>query len=130
MGIELFERAVQGGGQLLRAEVGYAGDGALAAVLLTFDLGRIAVLPEPATGSLSIEYVDVPERVPDGLSDASEEEPWWRLLGQPIARVWPAGPADEGSVSLQFRADDQNPRIVTLAPRASGVSVRLESPPA
>lgn len=132
MGIELFERAVSGGGQLLKAEVhpvaGRAG--VVSAVLLTFDLGRISVTVEPATASLLIDYVDPGEGAPQGVEDASEEEPWWRVLGSPLARAWPAGPDHEGSVCLQFRGDADSPRIVTLSPHGGAVGIRLENPPA
>jgi hypothetical protein len=98
-------------------------------LLLTFDLGRIVVTAEPATEALLFEYVESPEGAPTGVVDATEEEPWWRVLGSPLARVWPAGPADEGSVCLQFRADDQSPRVITLQPRGACVSIQLETPP-
>jgi hypothetical protein len=132
VGIELFERAIQGGGQLLRAEVSPLGEtrDRVSVLLLTFDLGRMVVTAEPATESLLVEYVESPDHTPAGAVDASEEEPWWRVLGSPIARAWPAGPS-EGSVCLQFRADDQSPRVITLEPRGGCVTIRLEnSPPA
>lgn len=131
MGIELFERAVRGGGQLLKAEVSAreGHPGRVRALVLTFDLGRISVAAEPATGGLAVEYLESAEQAPAGLEDACEEEPWWRLLGSPIARAWPAGPDLAGAVSLQFRAADQSPRVVTLAPRGGEIEVRLENPP-
>jgi hypothetical protein len=131
MGIELFERAAAGGGQLLRAEVrplDGRGD-RVSALLLTFDLGRIAVAAEPATSRLAIEYVPSRDDV-GGLEDASEEEPWWRLLGSPLARAWPAGPDGKGGLYLQFRASGQSPRVVALEPRGGSVAIRLERPEA
>ena len=130
MGIELFERAVEGGGQLLRAEARVVGGASnhVAVLLLTFDVGRILVRAEPATGALVIDYVEAADKAPAGLTDASEEDPWWRVLGQPLARVWPVGDAGE-SVCIQFRADDENPRLVTLEARGQAVGVRLETPP-
>jgi hypothetical protein len=127
MGIELFERAVAGGGQLLRAEVRPLGGrrDRVSALILTFDLGRITVAAEPATSRLSIDYVASPDDVPPGLEDAGEDEPWWRILGSPLARTWPA-PGREGAVCLQFRADDQSPRVVSLVPRGGSVAIRLE----
>jgi hypothetical protein len=132
MGIELFERAVKGGAQLLKAETRpVAGHGdRVAALVLTFEVGRIAVSAEPANAcNLRIEYVASAEEAPPGLKDASEEEPWWRVLGSPIARSWSAGPEHEGAVCIQFRADDENPRVLTLQPQGGGVSVSLETPP-
>ena len=129
MGIELFERTVSGGGQLLRVDVSPLGGGAgrVAALMLTFDLGRITVTAEPATGALLIDYVDSPEHTPGGLQDASEEEPWWRLLGALLARAWPAGDDPHGAVCIQFRADGQSARTVILEPRGPGVSIKLEN---
>jgi len=132
VGIELFERAISGGGQLLQAEIAPLGaDTATVAMLaLTFDVGRIVVHAEPGGAELSIEYVESPEQISKALQDASEEEPWWRLLGSPLARAWPPGPDHPGAVCIQFRGDDQNPRVVTLQPRGSAIRIRLENPPA
>ena len=128
MGIELFERAVRGGGQLLKAEVRPLGDRTdrVGGLLLTFDLGRIAVSVEPLTKALVADYVDASASVPPGLEDVREEEPWWRVLGSPLARCEAVGPEHEGAVRLQFRADDQSPRIVTLTPRGGCVAIDLE----
>lgn len=131
MGIELFERAVRGGGQLLRAEACPLDGGSdrVRALVLTFDLGRIAVSVEPINQSLLVDLVDSADPAPPGLEDASESEPWWRLLGSVVARVWAAGSGDDDTLCLQFRADDQSPRIVTLEPRGGSVSICLENPP-
>ena len=131
MGIELFERAVRGGGQLLAVGVRLL-DGSsdrVGSLMLTFDLGRITVSVEPVHRSLLVEFIDSTDAAPPGLEDASEKEPWWRLLGNPVARVWEAGSGPEGTLCLQFRADDQSPRIVTLEPQAGSVSICLENPP-
>ena len=130
MGIELFERAVVGGGQLLRAQVGPLGGRTdrVSYLLLTFDVGRIGVCAAPATGSLRVEYLESTDEALPELEEAGEEEPWWRVLGSPVARAWPVGP-EEGAVCLQFRADDRAPRIVSLRPRGGAVSIQLENPP-
>ena len=131
MGIELFERAVSGGGQLLRAEVRplRGRSDRVGAIVFTFDLGRISIGIESRTSALTVDYLDPGDAAMPGLEDASEEEPWWRILGSPLARTWPAGPEHEGAVCLQFRGDDQSPRIVTLEPRGRGISIRLENAP-
>lgn len=131
MEIELFERAVRGGGQLLKVEVCPLAERTdrVSTLVLTFDLGRIAVRVEPVTGSLVVDYLGPQDVAPHGLEDAAEEEPWWRVLGSPLARSWPAGPEQEGAVCLQFRADDASPRVVSLEPRGGSVSIRLENPP-
>jgi hypothetical protein len=131
MGIELFERAVGGGGQLLKAEIRplRGRSDRVGLLLLTFDLGRIAVGVEPATSSLTVSYVASPDETPPGLEDAVEEDPWWRIVGSPLARVWKPDAAG-GAICLQFRGDDQSPRIVTLEPHGGSVEIRLENSPA
>ena len=126
----MFERAVRGGGQLLSVGVRPLGGSTdqVDTLVLTFDLGRIAVSVEPTTESLVVDYVESSEQEPPGLEDAAQEEPWWRLLGSPLARTWAAGPGGD-AVCLQFRADDESPRTVTLEPHGGSVSIRLESDP-
>ena len=69
-----------------------------------------------------IEGVD---EIPAGAEDVSEEEPWWRLLGAPLARVWD-GEVGVHGLRLQFCADDENPRIIVLQPSGSEVQVTLD----
>ncbi|MGH0035872.1 MAG: hypothetical protein ACQGVK_12670 [Myxococcota bacterium] len=120
----LFERAAQAGGQLLRVERLPDGgrEGLAPAFLLTFDVGRILLTVEG--GALRGDHLVSQQDVPSGLVDAAEEEPWWRLLGNPLHRV--AAPRD-GGLDLQFRADDANPRVVRLRARGALVSAGLES---
>lgn len=135
----LFERAAGGGGQLLRVErlpdgagrkgAGREGaegageaerEGVGRAWLFTFDVGRILVTAEG--GALRGDHLVSAEDVPSGLVDASEDEPWWRLLGNPLTRV---GPESPDGLDLQFRHDDANPRRVHLGIESGHVSARL-----
>ncbi len=140
MGIEIFERAIDGSGRILRAEQlvpsGGAGDPCHApGFLLTFDVGRILVAANPAAKSLVIQTIEVGDSVEAQLAALDEEEPWWRVAGNPIARVWPeasgdgaeSGTAAVRGVRLQFRSDDDNPRIVSFRFEDAGVRVRLEA---
>lgn len=129
MGIELFERVVHGSGQLLGAEVCLLGGRTheVGALVLTFDVGRIAVRVEPRSQSLGIEFVASPEQVPTGLEAAREEEPWWRVIGSPLVAAWAGGPGHETAVCLQFRAADQSPRVICVEPRGGSVAIRLET---
>jgi len=131
MGIELFEHAAEAGAQLLEVDSSAESGNAalLSLLLLTFDVGRILVRPEPSRHDLSIEVVAAGAPLPPGLSSAREEEPWWRLVGHPLARVWVPEGALSSAVCLQFRADEQSPRIVTLEARGASLGVRLENPP-
>jgi hypothetical protein len=120
----LLERAVQGGGQLLKVEK--LGDGATEgparALVFTFDVGRILVTAED--GQLRGDTLQSAEDLPSGLLDAAEEEPWWRILGNPVTKV---GPDAESGFDVQFRHDDANPRRVRLRVDGSRVSAKLVS---
>lgn len=131
MGAELLQRAAEHGAVLLGAEtLPGAGEGELVAgLLLTFDIGRVLVRSDPVRSELEMEYLEPGAAAPAGLQSAADREPWWRVLGGPLARVWPSGSELASGACLQFRSDEQNPRIITLEPRGASVSVRLENPP-
>ena len=65
------------------------------------------------------------ETLPPGLEDASEDEPWWRIMGGPLAKVW-AGEIGAQGMKLQFRADTDNPRVLVLEPSGSEVKISLD----
>jgi hypothetical protein len=111
VGFELFERAAGAKAQLLRVQrLGEAGrEGSAAGFELTFDVGRILVRSDPMRGCLQIEESSGD---PGGLTSAGEEEPWWRVLGNPIVAAANAG---NGVMRLQFRPDEENPRVVVFS---------------
>jgi hypothetical protein len=127
-GLEIFERAVEAGGKLLHAEA-RPGGGMPEMLVLTFDVGRMVI--RPGDDGLAIEHVQDPGALPDGLEAIDEEDPWWRLLGQPVTAAWPGG-VEEGVgarglgslmvLKLRFRNETDNPRVVCL--EAAGASVR------
>ena len=127
--LEIFERAAKARGRILRVEADRVG--ALPRLLaLTFDVGRIRVWSE--ADGIRAEAVPDREVLPAGLVPLDEEEPWWRVLGQPITAAWPlsggeTGPVAEASplraLKLRFRESDQNPRIVAIA--AAGPALRI-----
>lgn len=131
-GLEIFERAADVRGRLLRAE----GDrtGATQGVLtLTFDIGRILVTPGDA--GLLVEQLADPTSRPRGLEALDEEEPWWRLLGHPLTAAWPGGVEDGVGASglgslmvlkLRFREDTASPRVLVLEATGKAIRVRLE----
>lgn len=131
MGAELLQRAAEHGAVLLQAEtLPGAGEGELVAgLLLTFDVGRLLVRSDPVRSELEMEYLEPGVAAPAGLQSAADQEPWWRVLGGPLARVWSSGPELANGACLQFRSDEQNPRIITLEPRGASVWVRLENLP-
>jgi len=103
--MEAFENAAGAGAQLLKAErLAQAGaDEATptAALLFTFDVGHVLLTADPAQGRLVATPIPDQDSLPGGLVDASEDEPWWRLLGCSLAQVAPA--SDRTSLRLDFR---------------------------
>ena len=73
--------------------------------------------------------------LPGGLEEVGDEEPWWRLVGQPITAVWPGG-VEEGVgarglgslmvLKLRFREESDNPRTVRLEATGRTMRVSLE----
>jgi len=140
--MERLQRAAEAGGRVLKAErldPGGAGEAQCAAAfLVTFDVGRLLLSVDPGSGELTSFYLEPGDEAPSGLVDVAGEEPWWRILGAPLVRVWAgepavgggrresAGPSQGGrGLLLQFREDDANPRIVALAPDGTLVRVSL-----
>jgi hypothetical protein len=131
-GLEIFERAVEARGRILRAEADYT-DAAPGMLLLTFDVGRIAIRPHD--DGLLIEPLEAGDAPPAGLESLDEHEPWWRLLGHPITAAWSGG-VEEGVgarglrslmvLKLRFREESDHPRIVRLDAAGHAVRVSLE----
>lgn len=127
VGIELFERAADARGRILRVEQLQANEGASepghgAGYLLTFDIGRILVAADRVHERLLLRHLDKAEeaeairRVP-----LDEAEPWWRVAGNSITRAWPVGDgagAEAGGtvreIRIQFREDAENPKVISL----------------
>jgi hypothetical protein len=132
-GLEFFERAVEARGRVLRAEADQSGP-TPGVLVLTFDVGRIIV--RPGDDGLLIEQAADASALPDGLEALDDEEPWWRLLGQPITAAWPGG-VEEGVgarglgslmvLKLRFRDESDNPHIVQLEAAGRAVRVSLEA---
>ncbi|MCZ6782842.1 MAG: hypothetical protein O7G30_05980 [Proteobacteria bacterium] len=129
MGIELFERAAEAGGQILRVERADAseGGGSALAYLLTFDVGRIWVRSDPLAGGVAAELAEGAPEGPTGLVSVDDEEPWWRVLGEPLRRAWETADGDARGFRLQFRSDDDKPRFVLLTPAGGLVRAGLEA---
>lgn len=114
--MELLERAAAATSPLLAAES--LSDGGL---LLTFEAGRVRLRGGPANAGLVAELGEAGEtNAPPGVS-LGEEEPWWRLIGSPLVRV----SAVPGGAALQFRHDNDNPRVVEILLEAGTLRVGL-----
>ena len=119
-------------GRLLRIEADRAGP-TPRHLALTFDIGRVLIQPTGET--LLVSPVEEREELPSELVSLEEEEPWWRLLGNPLTRLEctsadgpeaaPASgePDNHVEMKLRFREAAENPRVVVL--RAAGASVRV-----
>jgi len=122
--MELFENAAGAGAQLLKVErLSRAGDDAdplAAAFLLTFDAGRILLTADPARGRLVADAIPDPDAIPGGLVDASEDEPWWRLLGCSLAAA--TSTPEAISLQLEFRISGGQRRTLDFA--LSGGAIR------
>lgn len=117
----VLERAVEARGRLLRVEASpvEASPGRLA---LTFDVGRVVL--EASKGRL--ETATVPDRgaLPGPLESQDEEEPWWRVLGNPVTALWPD---EQGrSLRMRFREEAENPRVVRIEVLKDGLLALVE----
>ncbi len=130
--LDIFERAATARGRILRIEADRS-DALPRILALTFDIGRIVLRAE--AGEVRAEAVPERGALPPGLVPIDEEEPWWRVLGQPITAAWPLAGGETGpvataaalrAVKLRFRESDQNPRIVAIAAAGPALRITLE----
>ena len=119
----LLDRVVDAGGVLLRVEYLHPDGMNAAAILLTFDVGRLLLCVRSEAKGLTALPLEKPEDVPGGLEDTGEDDPWWRILGNALCGVDSQRPDD---IRLQFRKTEENPKFVTVAARGSRVRVELE----
>jgi len=141
--MELLERAADARGRILRVQQLISpgrsqAPSRAAGYLLTFDVGRVLVAPAPSSESLVLTHVDDPSEIEAGLALLDDEEPWWRVIGNALTRVWPgvagqgatAGNGGTSDVRLQFREDSEKPKVISLSYDAGAVSVKTEAPSA
>jgi hypothetical protein len=131
-GLEIFESIVKSGGRILRAEADRAG-GTSDVLVLTFDVGRVLV--RSGDDGLLMTHASDRSAIPEDLIALDEEDPWWRLMGQPATAAWPGG-VEEGVgarglrslmiLKLRFREETDNPRILVLESTGRSVRVSLD----
>ncbi len=111
----LFEQVASNRGTLLRSE-GEVDRARRFSVLrglrLTFDLGIIEVSGPAGQLTAETQSTDVAR---GSFASLDEEEPWWKLLGQPLHRVVETAP---DRLVLQWRDDADGPRRVEIRARA------------
>lgn len=130
-GIELFERAAEAKARLLRVARFRSEGGGATGLLLSFDVGQIAVEPLAAgDAALAVSHPDDGDSPPQHLDPLDEQEPWWRLLGNPLTAVWPRSHgASLHEIRLRFREPEDAARVVTLAIRGHSVAALLDASP-
>jgi hypothetical protein len=84
----------------------------------------LLVSADASGNQLSLMHFENRDDLPSGLERADEDEPWWRLVGNPLTQVG-AGEDPRNSIRLQFRKDDDNPRTITLVREGEIVRIRL-----
>ena len=117
--MEVLEKAAAARTQLHRVEMGPG-----QSLWLTVEAGRVQLRAEPRLAELQVEVVE-PGNAPAPVTVLDEEEPWWRVLGSSLFRV--ATIEDRGGVALQFRSDDDNPRIVEIVPKGAILHAKIGS---
>jgi hypothetical protein len=128
--LPFFERVGEARGRLLRVEGDRAGP-TPRQLVMTFETARLWV--EPAPDGFSVRTIEDREEIPVALVPLEEEEPWWRVLGQPLTAAWPggieSGAQESGpllALKLRFREESENPRTVLLESAGSAIRVSLE----
>ena len=90
--------------------------------------------PDAANGGLRLARVKERGDLSGALLPLEEEEPWWRVVGNSITRAWLAtagvGAATSGgevsAVRIQFREDEENPKVISLSFEGGSVRVTTE----
>lgn len=125
--MEVFDNAAAADAQLLKADR-IAQPGELeapltSAYLLTFDAGRVLLAIDPARSRFVANQIMDGESLPGGMIDASEDEPWWRLLGCSLANA--TSTSDQTTLRLDFRISGGALRSLELVITRGVIAARL-----
>ncbi len=115
---ELLAELVRSGTRLLHVEL--HGPRSLS---LRFDRGALQILL--VDGGLELELGGAGPLSEDAEA-LDETDPWWTVIGEPLQGAWAIVDTDERRlvVELQLRADDANPKIISLEPRGPRIRAR------
>ena len=99
-------------------------------VALIFDAGTLTVTPSEDARELAVKWIPGEIQEPDDGLPMDEEDPWWKVLGNPLCRAWALSDPDTDAraIELQLRPDDANPKRLRLALDGAGVRVSEASP--
>ena len=124
---ETLERVIRAQGRLLQVEraplAGPAGARVSSALRLIFDVGIITLRSGRAGADFEVEIASVPDSRSSVFVSASEDDPWWKVMGFPPTRV---GARAAGGVRVQFRSDQENPRWIAVFSRDGGIEASLD----
>ncbi len=124
---EALEQMVRAQGRLLQVEraplVGPAGARVSSALRLIFDVGIVTLRTGRADADFEVEIASVPDTRSSVFVSASEDDPWWRVMGFPPTRV---GIRAEGGIRVQFRSDQENPRWLAVFSCDGGIEASLD----
>ncbi len=93
------------------------------ALSLRFDRVELQILVEDGGIELELGGGSPLSQTAEALD---ETDPWWTLLGQPLMGAWSRLDADQRRLvlELQFRPDDESPKILTLEPHGPRIRAR------
>ncbi len=111
-----FGRVIEKEGRLLRVTTDTGAGGAFAALAFTFDVGTVRVTAEGGT----LAGGAFPATEGEAGTTANEDDPWWTVIGNELHRVT----SHDAGVIVQFRPDNESPKIVQLEAAPGGVRVR------
>ncbi len=119
----LFERAAAAGSQLMQVQREHsASESESGKFLLTFDVGRILV--RDGGDALVAEHLESSDEIPAGMVNATDEEPWWRVLGSPLVRVWSVPEVSSYLGGVDSLVDpNQHPRRARLSEEVETATV-------
>ena len=96
---------------------------------LSFDAGSLLVERAPRASGLRVA-LDAEEPEPrESVVRADEDDPWWAVIGNELARAWAvsAAEAERSALELQFRRDDDDPKLISL--ELLGANIRVSARP-
>jgi hypothetical protein len=103
--------------------IGPAGARASSALRLTFDVGVVTLRPGEEGRDFEVQLEGVPDAGSEVFVSASEEDPWWRVMGSPLTRVQARA---AGGVWVQFREDRENPRRFVVFLKYGGIEASVD----
>ncbi len=125
---EALEQVIRAQGRLLQVEriplAGPAGARVSSALRFIFDVGLVTLRSGEAGADFEVEIASVPDTRSPVFVSASEDEPWWTVVGFPLTAVWVRA---VGDVRVQFRGDQENPRRFALSLRSGGIEASVEN---